>query len=117
MLLVLTTSTVFSIATIMLEGGMAMINDLCQDINIMSGRVLYVTEQLLFHTLFLAPLTLVDPVDPCQHTQLVHNIVIDNLLVRAARRFMYCAPRTGLKQCTHVLVWWAGINSMWHRLV
>ena len=65
-----------------------MINDLCQDINIMSGRVLYVTKQLLhtfFHTLFLAPLTLVDPVDPCQHTQLVHNIVIDNLLVKAAR--------------------------------
>ena len=82
MLLVLTTNTVFSIATIMLGGGMAMINDLCQDINIMSGRVLYVTEQLqllhtLFHTLFLAPLTLVGPVDPCQHTQLVHNIVID----------------------------------------
>ena len=74
---------------------MAMINDLCQDINIMSGRVLYVTEQLLhtlFHTLFLAPLTLVDP---CQHTHLVHNIVIDNLLARAAGCFMYCVPRTG----------------------
>ena len=98
MLLILTTNTVFSIATIMLGGGMAMINDLCQDINIMSGRVLYVTEQLLhtlFHTLFLASLTLVDPVDPCQHTQLVHNIVIDNLLARAAGCFMYCVPRTG----------------------
>ena len=61
MLLVLTTNTVFSIATIMLGGGIAMINDLCQDINIMSGRVLYVTEQLLhtlFHALFLAPLAL-----------------------------------------------------------
>ena len=71
------------IATIMLGGGMAMINDLCQDIDVMSGRVLYATEQLpekLFQALFLAPLTLVDPVDPCQYTQLVHHIVIDNLL-------------------------------------
>ena len=96
-----------------------MLNDLRQDIYIMSCRVLHATELLLhklFHALFLEPLTLVDPVDPCQHTQLVHNIVIDNLLVRAARRFMYCVPRTGLKQCTHVLVWWAGINSMWHRM-
>ena len=84
---------------------MAMINDLCQDINIMSGRVLYVTEQLLhtlFHTLFLAPLTLVDPVNLCQHTQLVHNIVIDNLLARTAGCFMYCVLRNGLKQCVHI---------------
>ena len=93
---------------------MAMINDLCQDIDTRSGRVLYASELLLhklFHALFLAPLALVGPVDPCQHTQLV----IDNLLARAAGCFMYCVPRTGLKQCTHFLVEWAGINSMWHR--
>ena len=62
---------------------MAMINYLCHDIDIMPDRVLYATEQLpekLFQVLFLAPLTLVDPVDPCQYTQLVHHIIIDNLL-------------------------------------
>ena len=55
---------------------------------VMSGRVIYATQLLLHklvHALFLEPLTLVDPVDPCQHTQLVHNIVINNLLVKAAR--------------------------------
>ena len=95
-----------------------MFNDLCQDIDVMYVRVLHATELLLhklFHALFPEPLTLVDPVDPCQHTQLVHNIVIDNLRVRAAGCFMYYLPRTGLKQCTSFLVWWAGINSMWHR--
>ena len=84
---------------------MAQINDLCQDIDIMSGRVIYATELLLhklFHALFLAPLTLVGPVDPCQHTQLVHNVVIDNLRVRAAGCFLYGVPRTGLKQCTYM---------------
>ena len=80
-----------------------MIYDLCEDKDIMSGRVIYATEllQKLFHAFFLA---LVDPVDPCQHTQLVHNIVIDNLRVRAAGCFMYSVPRICLKQCTHVLV-------------
>ena len=91
MLLVLTTNTVFSIATIMLGGGMAMINDLCQDIDIIFGRVIYTTQLLLYklvHALFLEPLTLVDPVDPCQHSQFVHTIVIDNLQVRVAGCFM-----------------------------
>ena len=77
----------------------------------MSGRVIYATELLLhklFHALFLAPLTLVGPVDPCQHTQLVHNVVIDNLRVRAAGCFLYCVPRTGLNSvhiCTSLVGW------------
>ena len=84
MLLVLTTNTVFSIATIMMGGKMAMLNDLRQDIDIMSCRVLHATELLLhklFHALFLELLTLANPVDPCQHTQLVPNIVIDGYQV------------------------------------
>ena len=61
-----------------------MMNDLCQDNDIMSGRIFYATELLLhklFHALFLELLTLVNPVDPCQHTQLVPNIVIDGYQV------------------------------------